>query len=337
MRLRRRLIGDAAVAEMQTSSGWKRLSGVPSADAILQQMLHDKAHQNYELAPKTDDLLPYLQLDADARSALAGIAHDLPDANSTPGQPLLPVVPRSFRDFMLYEKHAIAAARGMVRRLMPGIFQITRCFEALTGQPFPKFKPHKLWYRQPIYYLGNHLTITTEGSPIPWPSYTGVLDYELELGAILARPLRNANAEEAAAAIGGFVVLNDFSARDVQIDEMRSGFGPQKAKHFGSAISTEVVTADEISPDLETLTGSVAINGQRISKISAAGPHFTLPEAIAFASQNEDLFPGELFGSGTWPGGAGIENGALVTPGDKLTLTIDTVGSLTNVVSEKGT
>lgn len=237
---------------------------------------------------------------------------------------------------MLYEKHAINAARGMVRRLMPGVFPVTQAFEMVTGRPFPKFKPHKLWYRRPIYYLGNHMTIITDGDHMTWPIYTDLLDYELEIGAILAHPLRNANADEAAA-IGGFVVLNDFSARDVQIDEMQSGFGPQKSKHFGSAISAEIVTADEVLPIFENLTGAVAINGQRVAAVSAAGGQFTLPEAIAFASQGENLFPGELFGSGTLPGGAGIENGAFVVPGDRLTLTITTLGSVTNIVTEKET
>ena len=326
MRLRRRLVNGAEVAEMQAGRVWKRLNSVPSIEAMLQEQGGTQEH---------DDLLPYLQLNENAHLKLTRMANDLPDADPALGQPLLPVRPRSFRDFMLYEKHAINAARGMVRRLMPGVFPVTQAFEMVTGRPFPKFKPHKLWYRQPIYYLGNHMTIIADGDAMPWPVYTDLLDYELEIGAILAHPLRNANADGAAAAIGGFVVLNDFSARDVQIDEMQSGFGPQKSKHFGSAISAEIVTADEILPILEHLTGAVAINGQQVATVSSAGGQFTLPEAIAFASRSENLFPGELFGSGTLSGGAGIENGAFVAPGDRLTLTIATLGSVTNIVTEK--
>ena len=324
MRLRRRLIGGVAVSEMKLGPGWKRLSGVPKVDALVADRPPNEP----------DDLLSYLQLQADV---LLQLGPELPDADPQDGMPLLPVVPRSFRDFMLYEAHVIGASRGMVRRLMPGIFPMTRAFEKLTGRPFPKFKPHKLWYRQPIYYFGNHVNMLTEGAEIPWPAYTDLLDYELEIGAVLARPLRNATPDEAAKAIGGFVVLNDFSARDVQIDEMQSGFGPQKSKHFANAISAEIVSADEVLADLDRLTGSVAINGEQVALVSSAGGQFTLPEAISFASKSESLVPGELFGSGTLPGGAGIENDALVVPGDQLTLTIDGIGSLTNTVAIKET
>lgn len=257
----------------------------------------------------------------------------LPDADGGENTALLPIIPQSFRDFMLYEAHGITASREMARKFMPSVFPITQVFETLTGKPFPKFKPHRLWCQHPIYRLSNHINMVTDGDQMTWPGYCGVLDYALEIGAILAHPLGNATPDHAKAAIGGFVVLNDFSARDVQIDEMRSGFGPQKSKHFGSSISAEVGTADEILPRPESLTGTVEINGRTIADVSSADAQFTLPEAIAFASQSESLVPGELFGSGTLPGGAGIENGTMVTSGDTLTLTIDGLGSLTNIVA----
>ena len=109
--------------------------------------------------------------------------------------------------------------------------------------------------------MGNHLTFATDGDDIAVPSYTRALDYELELGFVLAHRLRDADPAEAEAAIGGFVVLNDFSARDVQLAEMRSGFGPQKAKHFRSAMSSVVVSADEILPHWRALKGRVHLNG----------------------------------------------------------------------------
>src|SRR6185437_10945186 len=112
----------------------------------------------------------------------------------------------------------------------------------------------------PVYYMGNHLTFAADGDDISVPPYTRALDYELELGFVLAHPLRDANATQAEAAIGGFVVLNDFSARDVQLAEMRSGFGPQKAKHFCNAMSAAVVTPDEVLPHLGTLSAEVLIN-----------------------------------------------------------------------------
>ncbi|MEM1149498.1 MAG: fumarylacetoacetate hydrolase family protein [Pseudomonadota bacterium] len=326
MRLRLRRIEGQRVAEVLLPSGWKQVSGSSEVSALLDQR---------GIAPR-GDVLPFLQLDASGRDALLALAPGLPDADPEAGQPCVPVALMSFRDFMLFEAHVINASRGMVRRLMPRAFPITRAFEAVTKKPFPKFKPHRLWYQQPIYYLSNHNTMLTEGDALPWPSYSNLLDYELELGAILAKPLLNASPDEAAAAIGGFVVLNDLSARDVQIDEMQSGFGPQKAKHFASAMSAEIVTADEVLPKLGSLTGAVTINGKKVADVSDLNAQFTLPEAIAFASRDEQLVPGELFGSGTLPGGAGMENDALIHPGDTLSLTIDGVGELTNTLSAPG-
>jgi len=326
MRFRRRLIDGVPIAEMAFAEGWKHLSGEQAVTKLL---------ANAGLDATDTGLMPFLQLDAGGRFELVALGPSLPDASSGSHAALLPIIPQSFRDFMLHEAHVINASREMARRFMPSVFPITQFFERLTRKPFPKFKPHKLWYQQPIYYLSNHVNMATDGDQMTWPRYCDVLDYELEVGAILAQPLRNATPEQAKAAIGGFVVLNDFSARDVQIDEMKSGFGPQKSKHFGSSISAEVVTADEILPRLERLTGTVMINGKTITNVSSHGGQFTLPEAIAFASQSEALVPGELFGSGTLPSGAGIENSAMVRPGDTLTLTIDGLGSLTNIVGSK--
>jgi 2-keto-4-pentenoate hydratase/2-oxohepta-3-ene-1,7-dioic acid hydratase in catechol pathway len=203
-------------------------------------------------------------------------------------------------------------------------------YEAVTRRTFPKLKPHALWHRQPIYYMGNHLTFAADGSDIAVPPYTRALDYELELGFVLARPLRDAHPATAEAAIGGFVVLNDFSARDVQLSEMRSGFGPQKAKHFRSAMSAVVVSADEILPRWRTLTGSVHLNGALVAKCATRDARWALGEVLAHASRGEQLYPGELFGSGTLPGGSGIEHGRLLERGDTIALAIDGIGTVTN-------
>ena len=247
----------------------------------------------------------------------------------------LPFAPASFRDFMLYERHAIDAARGFVRRFMPGIWPVVRAYEAVLGPPFPLLKPDRLWYRQPIYYMGNHLAFAGDGDAIAIPSYTQALDYELELGFVLARPLFNASADEAEAAIGGFVVVNDFSARDVQHDEMRSGFGPQKAKHFRNGISSVVVSADEILPRWRDLRGSVRINGTLVAEPSSAGPRWSLGEALAHVSRSERLHPGELFATGTLPGGCGIETGRLLAAGDMIDIGLDGVGTLRNLIVDK--
>jgi 2-keto-4-pentenoate hydratase/2-oxohepta-3-ene-1,7-dioic acid hydratase in catechol pathway len=253
----------------------------------------------------------------------------------SPALPLLPFQPLSFRDFMLFERHAIDAARGWARRFAPNAFRLARAYESLTGRDFPAFRPAPLYYRQPIYYMGNALSFAPHGAPVAAPRYSKALDYELELGFVLSAPLFNATPQEAEAAIGAFVVLNDFSARDVQRAEMQSGFGPQKAKHFLSSMSETAVTKEEILPRLSSLKAHVEINGERVVETGFGGMRYSLGEALAFVSQSEPLFAGELFGTGTPPGGSGMEIGRWLDVGDRLRLVIEDVGEIEHEIVER--
>ncbi|MBL4616374.1 MAG: fumarylacetoacetate hydrolase family protein [Robiginitomaculum sp.] len=241
-------------------------------------------------------------------------------------------VPKSYRDFMLFEQHFINAATSFAKANKPGAYKVAKLYQKLTGKLHPKLKPAPLWYQEPIYYMGNHLNFFGEGENIVWPKNSKIMDYELELGFVLAKPLYNATPDEAEAAIGGFVVFNDFSARDRQMAEMQSGFGPQKSKHFANAISAEFVTANEILPRINQLTGTVGINGRQIAEVSSKGMGYTLGEALSHVSQGERLFPGEFFGTGTLPGGCGLESGTLLSKGDEVTISIEGIGSLTNTI-----
>ncbi|MCP3811047.1 fumarylacetoacetate hydrolase family protein [Mycobacteriaceae bacterium Msp059] len=242
------------------------------------------------------------------------------------GATVLPICPTSFRDFMMYEKHAVDAARGLAKRFVPKGYRAARIYETVTRRTFPAFRPKALWYREPIYYMSNALTFVPSGVPIRTPSYSRALDFELELGVVLGSPLRNATVEQAAAAIAAVVVVNDFSARDVQLAEMRSGFGPQKAKHFISSMSATAVAGPALAPHLDGLTASVTVNGKTVSRTTTAGMRYSMAEAIAHVSRDEQLFPGELLGTGTLPGGSGMELGCWLTPGDELRLEIDAIG-----------
>jgi 2-keto-4-pentenoate hydratase/2-oxohepta-3-ene-1,7-dioic acid hydratase in catechol pathway len=243
---------------------------------------------------------------------------------------VLPFQPASFRDFMLSEAHATDAARGLVRRFHPRQSRAAAAIEKLTGRPFPLFRPKPLFYRQPIYYMSNHLSFIPSGTPVAFPSYSTALDFELEVGFVLKAPLFNATADEALAAIGAFVVVNDFSARDVQRAEMATGLGPQKAKHFASSMSAVAVTADEILPRLDALTGTVSINGARVGTVSSRDLQWSVGDVLAHASRDERLYPGELFATGTLPGGSGMETGRWLRPGDELRLTIDQIGDVSH-------
>lgn len=320
MRLRRVAIPGGTTTQVSTKRGWvdvpEVLRTLPGAGPPL----------------PSHELLDLLRAPKALRDALQAAAETSAPAPET-GTPLLPFQPASFRDFMLYEEHAIAATRGYAKRFLPGSYRLARLVEKATGRPFPAFRPKPLWYEQPIYYTGNHLAFIGEGQPLPWPDYCTVLDYELELGFVLAHSLLDATPEEAEAAIGGFVIFNDVSARNVQLSEMTSGFGPQKAKHFCNVLGPEVVTADEVLPRWQTLTGEVRINGQTVARVSSARPHFSLGQALAYVSRGERLYPGELFATGTLPNGCGLENGVMLRRGDRLELVLHGLGALSNPVA----
>lgn len=250
-------------------------------------------------------------------------------------QPLLPFQPLSLRDFMLSEQHAVDAARGFVRTFMPTLAPLVSGFEKITGKTFPALKPKPIWYRQPVYYFSNHLNLVSDGDEIQWPSYTDYLDYELELALVLVKPLRNANRQQALDAIGGFMVLNDVSARDVQLEEMRSGFGPQKAKHFVNGLSATVATADDVLPRVENLRAEVRINGETRVTTATANLQHSIADMLIHASRDETLHPGEVFATGTLPGGCAMETGNWIQPGDTLELWIEQVGSLCNGIGRK--
>ena len=249
------------------------------------------------------------------------------------GGAYLPFDPLTFRDFMLYERHVIDASRGYARRFLPRAYQVGRAYEWLTRSTFPFYRPKPIWYRQPVYYMSNPLTFVPSGTAIAAPVYSRALDYELELGFVLCRPLFNATPEEAVGAIAAFVVLCDFSARDVQKDEMDSGFGPQKSKHFLSSMSEVAASADEILPNVDSLTARVEINGKVVAHTSTVGMRYSLGEVLAHASRGERLHPGELFGTGTLPGGSGMENGHWLKEGDCLRLTIDAIGHIEHIIT----
>ncbi|WP_424001355.1 fumarylacetoacetate hydrolase family protein [Maribacter sp. IgM3_T14_3] len=240
--------------------------------------------------------------------------------------------PTAYRDFMLYEKHAIDAARGFVKKYMVYLLPVVMTYEKIFRRPFPKLKPKKRFYQHPIYYMGNHLNFISEGDSIKIPSYTKEMDYELELGVVICKPLKNASIDQVNDAIGGFLILNDFSARDIQLDEMDSGFGPMKTKNFGSSISSVIVRKESLIHQVDNLKVKVIINGKTIVESNTKDKTYSLQEAIAYASWEEQLYPGELFGSGTIPGCTGIENGVMLNKGDTITLEIEGIGSLTNKI-----
>ncbi len=286
-----------------------------------------------ELESAAQGVLPFLQIHKTQGEAIqALIAAASPDDYLPDPPSLLPVQPRAFRDFMLYEQHYINAARGMAQRFLPEKVKMLELYEKVFKKPHAKLLPKPIWYKKPIYYMGSHINFYTDGDKVPWPAYTNALDYELELGVIVAHPIFNASPDEAREAIGGFVIINDFSARDVQLPEMGSGFGPVKSKNFANAMSSVVVTADELFPRVDALAVRVIVNGETWGEGSTAGMQFSLGEMVAYASLGEHVVPGEVMATGTIPGCSGVETGHWLSHGDEITLEIEGIGHLVNVL-----
>ncbi len=242
----------------------------------------------------------------------------------------IPFRPLSFRDFMLWEEHYVNSVVGLLKRFMPGKYRTVSLIKRITGR-FP-IKPPSMFYEVPVYYMGNHNQFYESGRDIPYPSYTKFLDYELEIGLVIVDEVRNARGNDALRAIGGFVILNDFTARDMQVKEFReSPFGPVvKAKNFATGISLDVATADGILPRFESITGRVYVNGQQWCEGSTRNPAHPLEKMVEYASLEETLYPGEILGTGTLPGCAGVEIDRFLSKGDTIELEVDGIGTLEN-------
>ncbi len=216
--------------------------------------------------------------------------------------------PNSLRDFLAFRDHA---ERGAARR----------------GGTVPE-----AWDRIPVFYKGNRRSIIGPDDPAPWPSYTGKLDYECEIAAVVGRAGRDLSEGEATAAVFGYTIMNDWSARDVQRDEMACWLGPAKAKDFATTLGPWLVTPDEWSPE-DPHDMTVTVDGDVWSTGSTAGRRWTFGEMLAWASRDEDLWATDVVGSGTFGGGCGLDLDRWIAPGQTVTLTVEGLGSVSNVVS----
>ena len=218
--------------------------------------------------------------------------------------------PPSLRDFIAFEDHIAATSKK-------------------RGQAIP---PE--WYKAPVYYKGNHRTILGPNEDLPWPLNTTKLDYELELACIIGRRGRDIAESDVRHYIAGYTIMNDFSARDIQFQEMACRLGPAKGKDFATAIGPCLVTPDEIL-NLDSLTMIARVNGAVWSEGRFGSIHWSFPQMIAHVSRGETIYPGDVFGSGTVGGGCGLELDRYLSPGDVVELEIEPIGILrTRIVDE---
>ena len=310
--------GEASVA-VGRDEEWVPLLAVPGAD---------------RLGPVTADLLAFLGAGEQVHQLAGELVAAAP---RTEPSPLIgpPFQPSAFRDCSLWEQHMIAASRGVLRLQESRAAAVSDGFERLTRRPFPRLRPRPLWYQQPVYYKGNPATVIGDGDTVRWPAYAQVLDYELEIGVVIARDCTDLTPDEALAAVGGFVLVNDFSARDVQFREMVEGLmGPAKSKDFGTAIGSVVVTPPEFLPVLGALDVEVRVNGDVWGRGSTRGMRHSVADVVSYASAGERLTTGTVIGLGTVPGCSGAEVGQWLSPGDAVELSAGPLGLLRNIAGQ---
>jgi fumarylacetoacetate (FAA) hydrolase len=247
-------------------------------------------------------------------------------------QLLAPVpFPSSCRDGYAFRQHVAAARRNRKADMIPEFDQY------------------------PIFYFTNHHSIQGPGEIGCMPDHFEKLDFELEAAIVICKHGRNIKANEAEEYIGGLMIMNDFSARKLQMEEMLLNLGPAKGKDFSTVIGPWLVTLDELQsleiPCKENHTGvnwnlrmQCWVNGKQVSDGNLGDMDWTFAEIIERASYGVDLYPGDVIGSGTVGTGCFLElngTGKLNDPGfteqwlhpnDLVEMEIDGLGKLSNTI-----
>ncbi|HEY9531519.1 MAG TPA: fumarylacetoacetate hydrolase family protein [Burkholderiales bacterium] len=268
------------------------------------------------------DMLALIEAGASGLQHARGIAANPGTRHPLSEVQLLSPIPRPprIRDFLCFELH--------VRQ--------SRANRYLFGMGTERLDPArieiaKVWYERPVYYKGNPFSVVGHGAEVHWPSYSRIIDYELEIGVVIGTGGRNVPASGALAHVFGYTVFNDFSARDEQYIEMQGQLGPAKGKDFdtGNALGPWIVTAEEVA-DPQNLDMSARVNGETWSRGNSRDMRHGFRDIISYASLEETLHPGEVLGSGTVGGGCGNELGRFMKHGDVVELEVSAIGVLRN-------
>lgn len=235
-----------------------------------------------------------------------------------------PLAPPSIRDFFTFEQHVEGARRTVV--------------SDATVPPE--------WYDAPAFYFTNPHALVGAHDDVPVPPGCTLLDFELEVAAVVGTDARDVDDATAAEHLFGYAVFNDWSARDTQSREMKVGLGPTKGKDFASTLGPWIVTADELA-DRHTADGrldlamSVAVNGVEVGRDRLAQMAWTFPELLGYAARGAWVRAGDLLGSGTCGGGgclaelwgrSGHRSPPPLEPGDVVTMTVEALGTIANRV-----
>ena len=271
--------------------------------------LQEKEGKGQSPTAMPDDMIEFLRQGAPAiKSAERALSHGLEAAVATAAAGDVRICsplprPNSIRDFMLVEEHV----RGS--------------FKEVPAE----------WYEIPVYWKVNADTVFGPEDPIRWPCYTQKLDFELELAAVIGRTVDAVSVEEAQECIAGYTIFNDWSARDIQMRELKVGLGPGLGKDFATSIGPCLATPDELDPISTRMVAR--INGEVWSDGTLGAMRFSFPEVIAHLSAEQILQPGDVIASGTIARGCGLELDRWLQVGDVVELEVDGIGILRNTIT----
>jgi 2-keto-4-pentenoate hydratase/2-oxohepta-3-ene-1,7-dioic acid hydratase in catechol pathway len=266
------------------------------------------------------DVPALLAADRSDRERLAGrVSVSLPLAEV---RLVAPVVPPTIRDFSVFEQHI----EGVRRVAAPE-----------AGVP-------EVFYESPFCYFSNPHGLTGPDEEIAVPPGCRRLDLELEVAAVIGQDGQNLDPAGANAHIAGYTIFNDWSARDLQIAEMRLGLGTCKGKDFANTLGPWIVTPDELEAyrdgDRLDLALRAEVNGVALGTDSLANMAWSFPELVSYASRGTWVRTGDALGSGTcgygcllelW-GREGPDAHGPLHPGDTVALHVEGIGTLRNSI-----
>jgi len=198
------------------------------------------------------------------------------------------------------------------------------------------------WYEIPVFYFSNPNSVIGHGDTVTPPRATKELDFELEIALMVGKEAIDLPEDDLALdCICAMTIYNDWSARDLQRQEMAVGLGPAKGKDFANAFGPRWVAIHELMDTYRDgrfqLDMRAEINGQEVSRGNAGSMYWSWPQILAQASRDTKLMPGDVIGSGTVGTGCILEltpqkTGGWLQAGDRVALIVERLGRLENVV-----
>lgn len=227
-------------------------------------------------------------------------------------------VPPSMRDFMGFEQHVAASAKERGGEVA------------------------KEWYQVPAFWFMSPTSVVGPNDNVPIAPGSSAFDFEVELAVVIGKAGRDIAVEDAESYIAGFMIMNDWTARDIVAQDFKVGLGPSKGKDTATTLGPALVTPDELQAyrgdagwDIEMV---VSVNGREYGRDRSSKMYWSLAEMIAYASRGALLVPGDVLASGTYGWGCikemrfarGADQYPWLKPGDEVAIELSGLGRICN-------